>query len=100
MGVVFFARGEELDVWVEGDLVRRIRRPETQPADGVLPRALLAVARDASSFASLQEGQRVRYQHPGGLGEGALVEKCRFGALIERDDRTVLGIGFRRLTAL
>jgi hypothetical protein len=25
------------------------------------------------------------------------VEKCRFGALVERGDGTVLGVGFRRL---
>lgn len=100
IGVVLFVRGDELDVWVQGDLVRRVRRPDTKPADGVVPRELLAVARDAQGFAALREGQRVRYQHPGGLGDGALVEKCRFGALVERDDRTVLGIGFRRLLAV
>jgi hypothetical protein len=97
MGVVLFVRGDDLDVWVEGDLVRRVRRADTQAADGVVSRALLAVARDAQGFATLQEGQRVRYQHPGGLGDGALVEKCRFGGLVEREDRKVLGIGFRRL---
>lgn len=96
-GVVVFVRGDELDVWLTGDLVRRVRRGDARPADGVLPEGLLAVARDALAFASLHEGQHVRYQHPGGLGEGALVEKCRFGALVERADRTVLGIGFRRL---
>ena len=96
-GVVLFVQGEELDVWLTGDLVRRVRRGEAKPADGVLPEGLHAVARDAQAFASLREGQRVRYQHPGGLDEGALVEKCRFGALVERGDRTVLGVGFRRL---
>jgi hypothetical protein len=100
MGVVLFVRGEDLEVWVEGDLVRRVRRERTQPPDGVVSRELLAVSRDAQGFAALHEGQRVRYQHPGGLGDGALVEKCRFGGLVERDDRTVLGIGFRRLLAV
>lgn len=100
LGVVLFARGEDLDVWVEGDLVRRVRRPDTRPAHGVVPRPLLAAARDAQGFAALQEGQRVRYQHAGDPGEGVLVEKCRFGALVERADRTVLGVGFRRLFAV
>jgi len=27
------------------------------------------------------------------------VEKCRFGALVERGDGTVIGVGFRRLSA-
>jgi len=99
MGVVLFVRGEDLDVWVEGDLVRRVRRRDTQAPDGVVSRELVAVARDAQGFAKLEEGQRVRYQHAGGLGDGALVEKCRFGGLVERDDRKVLGIGFRRLLA-
>ncbi len=96
-GVVLFVRGEDLDVWREGDLVRRVRRGATRAAGDAVPRDLLAVARDARAFASLVEGQRVGYQHAGGLGEGALVEKCRFGALVERADGTLLGVGFRRL---
>jgi hypothetical protein len=96
-GVVLFVRGEELDVWMEGDLVRRVRRGSTRAAGDQVSKDLLAVARDARAFASLAEGQRVGYQIEGGLGEGALVEKCRFGALVERADGTVLGVGFRRL---
>ncbi|APR88223.1 hypothetical protein A7982_13572 [Minicystis rosea] len=96
-GVVVFVRGDELFVWLEGDVVRRVPRAAARAADGVISEALLAVARDAQGFATLSEGQRVRYQHSDGLGEGALIEKCRFGALVERHDRTVLGIGFRRL---
>jgi hypothetical protein len=98
-GVALFVRGEDLDLWMEGDLVRRVRRTATRAADGAIAPALLEVARAAQAFATLQEGQRVRYQHQGGLDEGALVEKCRFGALVERGDRTVLGVGFRRLSA-
>jgi hypothetical protein len=96
-GVVVFVRGDDLDVWLEGDLVRRQRRAEVRPADGVMPEAVVAVARDALGFARLSEGQRVRYHSGEGLGEGALVEKCRFGALVERADRAVLGVGFRRV---
>ena len=33
------------------------------------------------------------------MGEGTLVEKCRFGALIERGDGAVIGAGFRRIWA-
>ena len=60
---------------------------------------LLAVSRDARSFAALSEGERVQYQHEGGIGEGTLVEKCRFGALIQRADGAVIGAGFRRVWA-
>lgn len=98
-GVVIFVRGEHLDVWLDGDLVRRVRRGDTGPAAGALPRDLLGVSRDARAFGELREGQRVRYQHEGGIDEGALVEKCRFGGLVERGDGTVVGVGFRRLTA-
>jgi hypothetical protein len=100
VGVVLFVRGEDLDVWVQGDVVRRVRRPGAAPADGVVPPELLEVSGDARIFAELREGQRVRYQRApdaGGAGEGMLVEKCRFGGLIERGDGAVLGVGFRRL---
>jgi len=95
-GVVLFVRGEQIDVWLEGDVVRRVRRADALPADGVIPPGLLAVSHDARAFASLHEGERVGFQHEGGLGEGALVEKCRFGGLVERGDGKVVGVGFRR----
>ena len=98
-GVVLFVRGEQLDVWLDGDVVRRVRRADTCPAGEGAPRDLLSVARDARTFAELREGQRVAFVHEGGTGEGALVEKCRFGGLVERADGTVVGVGFRRLMA-
>jgi hypothetical protein len=96
-GVVLFVRGAELDVWAAGDLVRRLRREETRAADGALEAKVFEVSRDACTFAALAEGDRVRFEHASGPGEGRLVEKCRFGALVERGDGTVLGVGFRRL---
>jgi len=108
VGVVLFVRGEDLDVWTDGDVVRRARRaslrppppgPEDERADAALRRELLAVACDARSFAELNEGQRVEYQHEDGIGEGTLVEKCRFGGLIQRADGAVIGAGFRRIWA-
>lgn len=97
LGVVVFARGADRDVWVPGDLVRRVRREDVRPPDGLVPDELHAVARDALAFARLREGQRVTYQHGDALDEGEMIEKCRFGALVERRDRTVLGVGFRRV---
>src|SRR5689334_25205913 len=55
VGVVLFVRGEDLDVWTDGDIVRRARRGSLRPlqknisaSEGTaLQRDLLAVARDA-----------------------------------------------------
>lgn len=104
IGVVLFVRGEDLDVWTDGDVVRRARRASLRPVEdhggeGASLGAIVTIARDARSFAALREGQQVRYQHEGGIGEGTLVEKCRFGALIERVDGAVIGAGFRRIWA-
>jgi hypothetical protein len=100
IGAVLFVRGEQLDVWTEGDVVRRIRRGEASPADGVIPPDVLAVAGEARAFADLAEGQRVGFQKDGGMQSGILVEKCRFGALIELETGVVVGVAFRRVTAL
>lgn len=95
-GVVLFVQGDELDVWLEGGVVRRTRRSRIVKTTEA-GEELLSIAHAARIFAALSEGQRVCYSHDAGVGEGALVEKCRFGALVERGDGTVLGIGFRRL---
>jgi len=98
VGVVLFVRGEDIDVWIDRGVVRRARRAAARPVDDAPPDSdLLGIARDAQSFAALVEGQRVRYQHDAGVGEGALIEKCRFGGLIERADGSVVGVGFRRI---
>ncbi|MDI3282257.1 hypothetical protein [Polyangium sp. 15x6] len=97
MGVVLFVRGDELDVWVDENVVRRTRRAAAAPLDAALPRDLVTIAADARVFATLTEGQRIRYLDEGRVDEGTLVEKCRFGALVERADGTIVGLGFRRL---
>jgi hypothetical protein len=79
--------------------VRRLQRAETSPPEAPVSKELLAIAADARVFGQLSEGQRVRYQQKDGLGEGYLVEKCRFGGMIERADGTVVGVGFRRIWA-
>jgi len=106
LGVVLFVRGEELDVWTDGGVVRRARREALRPApstgsplDDDARKRLLAVAREAQGFAALAEGQQVNYHHERGVGEGTLVEKCRFGGLVQRADGAVLAVGFRRLWA-
>jgi hypothetical protein len=96
-GVVVFVRGADRDVWVPSDVVRRVRHDDLVPTDGIVPEDVSAVAKDAIAFARLHEGQRVSIQHQGGLREGLLVEKCRFGALVELGDQTIVGVGFRRV---
>jgi hypothetical protein len=107
-GVVLFASGEDMDVWVEqpgsavvtalgAGIVRRARGEDVGPLRGVASKDLTAVASDARVFGGLLEGQRIRYQSGEGLDEGTLVEKCRFGALVERDDGALVGVGFRRI---
>jgi hypothetical protein len=95
-GVVLFVQGDDVDVWLVGGVVRRTRRSKIVKATEAAG-DLVSIARAARIFGALTEGQRVHYQHADGVGEGALVEKCRFGGLIEREDGTVLGVGFRRV---
>jgi hypothetical protein len=98
IGVVLFARADEIAVWVAEGIVRRTERALLHAAQTAPSPEVQEIANDARVFGSLAEGQRVGYE-PGdaAFGEGTLVEKCRFGALVERHDRTVLGIGFRRV---
>lgn len=123
-GVVLFTRGDKVDVWIEAldasssaseggrraapsraaeraapsrATVYGARRGDIAPLRVPATPSLEAVALDARVFASLAEGQRIRFQDGGGLSEGTLIEKCRFGGLVRRDDGVVLGVGFRRL---
>lgn len=101
-GVVLFAQGPTRDVWLGDNRVQRVDASALRPAprEG-FPEALLAVAADLEAFLALEEGQRVRVSLPEGREEQVLlIEKCRFGALLERDDGKLLGVGFRRVAAL
>ena len=100
VGVVLFTRGEDADVWIDHGVVRRTRRTSIHPCRAPVAKELAGVAGDARVFGSLLEGQRVRYQHEAGLAEGTIVEKCRFGALLERDEGVLVGVGFRRIWPL
>lgn len=99
-GVVLFTHGDEIDVWLESGVVRRSHRASAEPARGAVSKDLTDLASDARIFGELSEGQRVRYLHDARLDEGTLVEKCRFGALVLRDDGAIVGVGFRRVWPL
>jgi hypothetical protein len=98
-GVVLFGRGDEVHVFSNAGWVRRTTNdaltPVDEPAD-----ELNAVADDVRVFAALEEGTRVRFQDRSGLSRGTLIEKCRYGAVVRRDDATVMGVGFRRIWPL
>lgn len=98
-GVVLYGHGAEVHVFSNAGWVRRTTIDAltrvTEPAE-----ALHAVANDVRVFAALEEGHRVRFQDLGGIAEGTLIEKCRYGALVRRDDQTVMGVGFRRIWPL
>lgn len=98
-GVVLASDGAAVDVYVDHGTVRRTRAAEVRPWLGELPPALRDVARDARVFASLREGQPVRFATgAGAVEEGTLLEKCRWGGLVRRGDGVVVGVGFRRVT--
>ena len=96
-GIVLFTRGEEVAVWTSEGVVRRATPGVVRRSAGPTPEGFVSVAADAAIFGQLAEGQRVRYRHDTGTDEGTLLEKCKFGAIVERDDRTIVGVSFRRL---
>lgn len=101
-GVVLFAADDERHVFSGQGRVRRTQLDNLEPFTGAAPDELRRVATDARLFASLREGQQVRYVDPlDGMTTGTLVEKCRYGALVLREgDETVLGVGFSRVWPL
>ena len=97
-GVVVFATDEQFDLWLGEGVVRRFSRSQTAPFLDEPSDELKVVASDVRLFASLREGDRVRCgSKDGRLDEGKLLEKCRYGALILRDDGVIVGAGFQRL---
>jgi hypothetical protein len=96
--VVVFATDEQFDLWLGDGVVRRFARSLTTPLFDAPANELKVVASDVRLFTSLREGDRVRCgSKEGRLDEGKLLEKCRYGALILRDDGVIVGAGFQRV---
>lgn len=96
--VVLHGGAGEVHVLVDAARVRRVAPGELAAEPGTAPGALEEIARDARVFGMLVEGQVVRYADPAGtLQDGKLVERCRYGALVLRDDGVVVAVGFRKL---
>ncbi|HMJ15161.1 MAG TPA: hypothetical protein VK524_27290 [Polyangiaceae bacterium] len=97
-GVVLFVAGQELDVWTGNRRVIRTQRERVSAVKEAPAGELAAIASAVRIFAELAEGRRVRYvDAKGNSNEGTLFEKCRYGALVARDDRQIMAVGFSKL---
>jgi len=98
VAVVVFANADEVHILIDGTRLRRVPPGEVHGYDGTTPSSMSKIAADAHVFSRLSEGERIRYaDDKGGLLSGKLVEKCRYGALVVREDGAVIAVGFRKL---
>ncbi len=98
VGVLLSSSDTRCDVFLERGIVKRTNRSSILPFLGVATPELSRVAEQAAVFARLFEGQSVHVERSDGAGlRGILREKCRFGALVETGNGTLLGVGFQRL---
>lgn len=96
--VVLHASAREVHVLLDAARVRRFAPGELLQEPTDVPAPLAELAGDARVFGLLTEGQGVRYADASGtLEDGRLVERCRYGALVLRDDGVVVAVGFRKL---
>jgi hypothetical protein len=98
VAVVVFANADEVHILIDGTRLRRVPPSAVHTYDGVTPSSMSKIAADAHVFSRLAEGEKIRYaDDKGGLLSGKLVEKCRYGALVVREDGAVIAVGFRKL---
>jgi hypothetical protein len=90
VGVVLWSDESQCDVWIGDDAVKRVASASVEPSSSP---ELAAVAADARAFAALQEGAHVVFDT---AISGKLVEKCRWGGLVAREDGRIFAVGFRR----
>ncbi|MBX3199435.1 MAG: hypothetical protein KF894_14980 [Labilithrix sp.] len=98
-GVIVFASQHEIHVLLDGARLRRLPPSDVALHEGgEVAVELEKIAGDARLFGQIVEGQTIRYaDDAGGLVNGKVVEKCRWGALVLRDDGAVVAVGFRKL---
>jgi hypothetical protein len=98
-GVIVYASKDEAHVLIDAARVQRVSPGEL--AIDAVPSDLAALSDDARVFGTLGEGLPVRYKNDHGeLVTGCVVEKCRWGALVQREDGVVVAVGFRKLWPL
>ena len=90
VGVVLWSDDAHCDVWIGDDAVKRVACADVESTSSS---ELANVAEDARTFAGLDEGAHVVFD---GAIAGKLVEKCRWGGLVARDDGRIFAVGFRR----
>lgn len=101
VGLVIFASTTEVHVLLDSTHLLRVPTLAVSPHEGAPPANLANIAADARVFAMLSEGVAVRYSDAEGEWlTGKLVEKCRYGAVVVRDDGTIVAVGFRKLWPL
>ena len=96
-GIVLWSSEQDCDLWFEDGVARRVRASAVTPHLGATPGELARISAEARLFALLAPGERVRWQRAGGVSEGCIVEKCRYGAIIVTRDGRLVAVGFRRL---
>lgn len=96
--VVLWCGANEAHVLLDGIRLRRLPPADLGPYAGDVDEDLTKIAADAHLFGLLVEGEAVRYaEDGGGLRDGRLVEKCRWGGLVLREDGAIIAVGFRKL---
>lgn len=96
--VVVYAGSSEVHVLLDRQHLRRLPATELEDHEAPLDDELAQLATDARVFGALRQGQSVRYANESGeLVDGQLVEKCRWGALVAREDGALVAVGFRKL---
>lgn len=98
VAVVVYAGSDEIHILLDPIRLRRMQPDEIGVHEGAVDDEMTKLAADAHVFGLLVEGQSIRYADDGGaLVDGKLIEKCRWGALVARDDGAVVAVGFRKL---
>jgi hypothetical protein len=100
LGVLLSVGESSVDVYVDRGTVKRTLPASVGPHRGRPPAELEEVSASVALFARIAEGERVSVERsPGLVVEGTLVEKCRYGAIVELDgaERVTLAVGFRKI---
>ena len=105
-GVVVHRSSTGTDIMVKRGIVRRtatedVRIIEEREPHPSIPDDVRAIHVEMQRFAALNNGDRVFVADPRGAAgkkfAATLLEKCRFGAIVQRDDGTPMAIGFARM---
>lgn len=98
IGVLLAVADASVDVYVDRGTVKRTLVTAIREHHGERSQELEDVAASIGVFGGLAEGQQVSVERsPGEIVTGTLVEKCRYGGIVELEDRSTLAVGFKKL---